>query len=74
RLAVGATESDVQLQFLSEAIALSLLGGLLGLLAGLLSSALVENLFQMPGIGILFGYYPAHKASQLDPIQGLRYE
>jgi len=90
RLAVGATEGDVQLQFLSEAIALSLLGGLLGLLAGYLSSALVENLFQMPtklstpifaigglfsaGIGILFGYYPARKASQLDPIQGLRYE
>jgi putative ABC transport system permease protein len=90
RLAVGATESDVQLQFLSEAIALSLLGGLLGLLAGFISSALVENLFQMPtklsydifaigglfsaGIGILFGFYPARKASQLDPIQGLRYE
>ena len=90
RLAVGATEWDVQLQFLSEAIVLSLLGGLLGLLAGFLSSALVENLFQMPtklsspifaigglfsaGIGILFGYYPARKASQLDPIQGLRYE
>jgi putative ABC transport system permease protein len=90
RLAVGAKDSDVQLQFLSEAIALSLLGGMLGLLAGVVSSALVENLFQMPtklspeifaiggvfsaGIGILFGYYPAHKASQLDPIQGLRYE
>jgi putative ABC transport system permease protein len=90
RLAVGATESDVQLQFLSEAIALSLLGGLLGLCAGFVSSALVENLFQMPtklsyqifavgglfsaGIGILFGFYPARKASQLDPIQGLRYE
>ncbi len=90
RLAVGATEWDVQLQFLSEAIALSLIGGLLGLLAGFLSSAIVENLFQMPtklsppifaigglfsaGIGVLFGYYPARKASQLDPIQGLRYE
>jgi len=87
---VGATEWDVQLQFLSEAIALSLIGGLLGLLAGFLSSAIVENLFQMPtklsppifaigglfsaGIGVLFGYYPARKASQLDPIQGLRYE
>ena len=48
RLALGATESDVQLQFLSEAIALSLLGGLVGLLAGFLSSGLVESLFQMP--------------------------
>ena len=90
RLALGATESDVQLQFLSEAIALSLLGGLVGLLAGFLSSGLVESLFQMPtklspeifaigglfsaGIGILFGFSPAHKASQLDPIQGLRFE
>jgi putative ABC transport system permease protein len=90
RLAVGATEGDVQLQSLSEATALSVLGGLFGLLAGVISSAAVENLFQFPtkltpeiffigglfsaGIGILFGYYPARKASQLDPIQGLRYE
>ena len=90
RLAVGATEGDVQLQFLSEATALSVLGGLFGLLAGVISSAAVENLFQFPtkltpeiffigglfsaGIGILFDYYPARKASQLDPIQGLRYE
>jgi putative ABC transport system permease protein len=90
RLAVGATEWDVQLQFMSEAVALGLLGGVLGLLSGFLSSGLVANLFQMPtklsinifliaslfsiGIGVLFGYYPARKASQLDPIQGLRYE
>src|SRR5438105_6961725 len=88
RLAVGATEGDVQLQFLSEATALSVLGGLFGLLTGVISSAAVENLFQFPtkltpdifligglfsaGIGILFGYYPARKASQLDPIQGLQ--
>ena len=90
RLAVGATEWDVQLQFLSEAVALSMLGGVLGLLAGILSSVVVEHLFEFPtkltpevfaigslfaaSVGILFGYYPARKASQLDPIQGLRYE
>src|SRR5712692_10244853 len=90
RLAVGATEWDVQIQFLSEAIALSLLGGILGILFGIISSVGVEKLFQFPtlltpgifvigavfsaGVGILFGYYPARKASQLDPIQGLRYE
>jgi putative ABC transport system permease protein len=90
RLAVGATEWDVQLQFLSEAVALSLLGGVLGVLAGLISSSAVEQLFEFPtrltpevfaiaglfalGVGVLFGYYPARKASQLDPIQGLRYE
>jgi len=90
RLAVGATEWDVQLQFLSEAVALSLLGGVLGVLAGLLSSSAVEQLSEFPtrltpevfaiaglfalGVGVLFGYYPARKASQLDPIQGLRYE
>ncbi|MBZ5721461.1 MAG: ABC transporter permease [Acidobacteriia bacterium] len=90
RLAVGATEFDVQRQFLSEAIVLSLLGGIFGVLAGVFSSYAVESLFQFPtkltpdifavgglfsaGVGILFGYYPARKASQLDPIQGLRYE
>jgi putative ABC transport system permease protein len=90
RLAVGATEWDVQRQFLTEAIALSVLGGVFGLAVGLASSYAVENLFQFPTeltpavfalgalfaafIGIAFGYYPARKASQLDPIQGLRYE
>ncbi|HKN34706.1 MAG TPA: ABC transporter permease [Terriglobales bacterium] len=90
RLAVGATEWDVQVQFLSEAVALSVIGGLLGLMVGVLASVGVQNLFHFPtkitpqvfaiggffsaGIGVLFGYYPARKASQLDPIQGLRYE
>lgn len=90
RLAVGATEWDVQLQFLSEAVALSMLGGALGMLTGVLSSAVVAQLFEFPtkltpqllaigglfaaSIGILFGYYPARRASKLDPIQCLRHE
>jgi putative ABC transport system permease protein len=90
RLAIGATERDVQMQFLSEAIVMSVIGGSLGVLAGILGSLLLENTLQWPvqlspqimivagltsaAIGIFFGYYPARKASQLDPIEGLRYE
>jgi len=90
RMAVGATEWDVQLQFLSEAIVLSTLGGIFGVIIGLASASLVQGMFHFPtkltpqifaigglfsaAVGILFGYYPAKKASQLDPIQGLRYE
>jgi putative ABC transport system permease protein len=90
RLAVGATEEDIQLQFLSEAIVMSLIGGVLGVLAGLLGSFLLQNTLHWElqlstqimviaglfsaGVGIFFGYYPARKAAQLDPIEGLRYE
>jgi putative ABC transport system permease protein len=90
RLAVGATEADVQLQFLGEAAILGLIGGIVGMAVGLVSSDLVQSLFHFPtkltaevfvvgalfsiGIGLAFGYYPARRASQLDPIQGLRYE
>jgi putative ABC transport system permease protein len=90
RLAVGATQSDIQLQFLSEAIVMSLVGGALGVLAGVLGAFLLQHTLHWPmrlslqimaiagmfsaGVGIFFGYYPARKAAQLDPIESLRFE
>jgi putative ABC transport system permease protein len=90
RMAVGATEGDVQRQFLSEAVVLSSIGGLIGVVSGVASSVLVSNIMQWPAsvsalsivvavvfsaaVGIFFGYYPAWKASRLDPIEALRYE
>ena len=90
RMAVGATERDVQAQFLSEAMALSVIGAVLGVAVGIAFSYIVDSVFLFPAklttetlligglfsplIGIVFGFYPAWKASQLDPIQGLRFE
>ena len=90
RLAVGATEQDIQLQFISEAMVMSLIGGLFGVLAGALGAYVLHQSLEWEielsarimtiaglfsaGVGIFFGYYPARKASQLDPIEGLRYE
>jgi putative ABC transport system permease protein len=90
RLAIGATEWDIQLQFLSEAIVMSVIGGILGVLTGLLGSYILRNTLHWEvqlsaeiimiaalfsaGVGIFFGYYPARTASRLDPIEGLRYE
>ena len=90
RMAVGATEENVQAQFLSEAVMLSLLGGSLGVLAGVAGSSAISNALQWPteippqailiaavfsmAVGVVFGYYPARKAAHLDPIEALRYE
>ncbi|MBI4461820.1 MAG: ABC transporter permease [Acidobacteria bacterium] len=90
RMAVGATENDIQRQFLVEAITLSLLGGAVGISLGVLASTLISSFLQWPtlispaavglaamfsaGVGIFFGYYPARKAARLDPIEALRYE
>jgi putative ABC transport system permease protein len=90
RMAIGARGSDVMLQFLVESIVMCLLGGLLGLAAGVGGATLVGRLtgwsivtpasavFLAVGfsaaVGIFFGFYPARKAASLDPIQALRFE
>ena len=90
RLAIGAHDHDIRLQFLIEAMVLSLMGGALGILLGIGSSQLVSQLNGWPvqvssasiviafvfsgAVGIGFGFYPAHKAAKLDPIEALRFE
>ena len=90
RLAIGAFEREVLLQFLVEAAVLSSFGGLVGITLALFSSVLLAALLKLPfifnapivaiafafsaAIGLIFGYFPARKAAQLDPIEALRYE
>jgi putative ABC transport system permease protein len=90
RMAVGATEKDVQNQFLLEAVTLSMAGGLGGIVLGLIGSALISKFLTWPtlisfwailiaaifsaAVGVFFGFYPARKAARLDPIEALRYE
>lgn len=90
RMAVGAHGGDVLMQFLIEAVVLSLMGGGLGILCGIGTAQLLSRVNHWPtlvspsvvllafafsgAVGVFFGYYPARKAARLDPIEALRYE
>jgi len=90
RMSIGARSKDILLQFLIEALVLSLLGGIIGIILGVAGSSLISSLAKWPtivtafsiilsfgfsiAIGIFFGFYPARKAAMLNPIDALRYE
>jgi len=90
RMAVGAEPNDILRQFLTEAVVLCLLGGTMGIVLGRCSSYVVNSVLHWPtaasmgaivaavvvsaSVGVIFGFYPAWKASRLDPIEALRYE
>ncbi|MFD1892060.1 ABC transporter permease [Ottowia beijingensis] len=90
RLAIGALEREVLMQFLIEAVVLSALGGLVGIVLATGASVVLAQVMQVPyvfqpginllsfvfsaGIGVLFGYFPARRAARMDPIEALRHE
>jgi putative ABC transport system permease protein len=90
RMSIGAQGTDILLQFLIEAILISITGGIIGVILGITASRLVTLFLSWPTLvsqssimlsfmvcaitGVFFGYYPAQKASRLDPIEALRYE
>lgn len=90
RMAIGAQNRDIMLQFLSESVILSLIGGVIGIILGLIlsyllsyvlkwpfvvsQSAIIISFFVCAATGIFFGWYPAKKAANMDPIAALRYE
>lgn len=90
RMAIGAKQRDILMQFLTEAVLLTFIGGILGMLVGVAGAKLVSAFFDWPtlvsfnaiamaigfsgAVGIFFGFYPARKAASLNPIDALRYE
>ena len=90
RMAVGATERDIRMQFLIEAVVLSMVGGTLGIVVGVVAGYALSSFTAAPPVftvvsillafvfsamvGVGFGYYPAYKASLLNPIDALIYE
>jgi putative ABC transport system permease protein len=90
RMAIGAKKMDIIVQFLSEAVLISVTGGLIGVILGVIASWMITKLadiltivsftsvvvsfFVSATIGIIFGYSPAKRASERDPIESLRYE
>lgn len=90
RMAIGATEEDVQRQFLIEAVTMTMIGGAIGIVIGVAASLLMPYILRWDttvsitslviavafsmAVGVFFGYYPARKAAHLNPIEALRYE
>jgi len=90
RLAIGALEREVLLQFLIEAVTLAAMGGIVGIVIATVASFALSGAMEVPflfdpginllsflfsaGIGVVFGYFPARRAAQLDPIEALRHE
>jgi putative ABC transport system permease protein len=90
RMAVGAKTWDIRIQFIIEALTLSMIGGITGIIIGSGGSVILSTVFEYPSVvsplsillsfsfsglvGIFFGFYPAYKASLLNPIDALRFE